>query len=41
MGKKKTQKKKQKENPIKLIIEAIIAVSALITAIAKMIEVLK
>lgn len=39
MGKKKKQK--QKENPIKLIIEAIIALSALITAIAKMIEVLK
>ena len=38
MGKKK---QKQKENPIKYIIEAILAISALITAIAKMIEVLK
>ena len=40
MGKKK-KKGRQKENPIKLIIEAILAISALITAIAKMIEVLK
>lgn len=41
MGKKQKRKKQyKKENPIKLIIEAILAISALITAIAKMIEVL-
>lgn len=40
MGKKR-KKYKQKENPIKLVIEAILAISALITAIAKMIEVLR